>query len=779
MVPFVPAAMAGLIVRLVAPAVVALVACGHGHGADADGGSPDASGLDGGLPYPESPYEAVDLFVGTGGDGYGVGNTFPGATQPFSLVKLSPDTSAHSGAQPTFNHGGGYCYDDPMVLGFSHTHISGVGDPAYGNILFMPTVGIEAAKVLDAGYRSHWSHETEVARPGYYAVTLDDSDVRAELTVGTRVGYHRWQWPAPTPAGEAVVVIDVARAMGQGYSLESQVEILPGERRVRGSMWAQGEWGPIYPVHFDAVFDRDFVTHGTWQDGVFLSGDATADGTEVGAWVALDLVGDVTAWAEVGVAYTDPTGAQGNRLDEGVASFDEAWARAASAWDDQLSVIEVEGGTAKEQRIFYSAVYHALLHPTLVSDHDERALGFDYQVHQGTRPFYTDFSLWDTYRVENSLLILLRPEASEDMAESLVRMADHWGGLPRWPLSFGDSGSMCGTAADIVLAETYLKGRTGFDAEAGWSYSWDRARGPVCCAGRDAIDHYVSQGYVPTDLAGDAVSKTQEYNWADFALANLATAMGRATEAATLLEQSRSAATLWHDGVGFFRGRLEDGSWDEPPGGDWVDTKWYDYYEQGNAWQYLWLSPHPDLMAELMGGQAAFVARLDEFFDLSADHWESNTLGYWGPLPYYWHGNEPDLHAPYLYAAMGRPEGTQRWVRWIMANHYDLGPHGLAGNDDCGTLSAWYVFSALGFYPWPGSTRYYVGTPTFDRAVVHLAGGDLTITANGLDLGHYVQDVTLDGAPLTEPWFDHADIVDGGTLHFEVGAEPSDWGQVD
>jgi len=776
-----PGCVAFTAVSLVAIALVApgIIACGHGQGGDGDGGSRDASGMDGGLQYPQSPYEAVDLFVGTGGDGFGVGNTFPGATQPFSLVKLSPDTSSPNGAQVRFSHGGGYSYDDPLLLGFSHTHISGVGGSAYGNILFMPTVGIEADKVFDVGYRSHWSHETEVARPGYYAVTLDDTSVRTELTVGLRTGYHRWQWSASTPVGQAMVIIDVARAMGQGYCLESRVEILPGERRVRGSMWAQGEWGPHYPVYFDAVFDRDFLDHGTWRDGTFLTGDATADGTEVGAWVALDLVGDVTAWAQVGIAYTDLAGAQGNRLHEAVSSFNDAAARAASAWDEHLSVIEVEGGTAREQRIFYSALYHALLHPTQVSDHDERTLGFDYQIHQGDRPFYTDFSLWDTYRVENALLILLHPATSADMAQSLVRMAEQWGGLPRWPLSFGDSGAMCGTAADIVLAETYLKGETDFDVETGWSYSWERTRGAVCCAGRDEVDHYLNLGYVPSDLTDEAVSKTQEYNWADFALANLATALGRDAEAATLLEQSRSSATLWHEGVGFFRGRLADGSWDDLEGGEWSDTKWYNFYDQGNAWQYLWLSPHPDLAAELMGGRVSFLARLDEFFDLSVEHWESNTVGYWGPLPYYWHGNEPDLHAAYLYAAMGRPEGTQRWVRWIMATHYDLGPHGLAGNEDCGTLSAWYIFSALGFYPWPGSTRYYVGTPAFDRAVVHLAGGDLTITASDRDLGHYIQGVTLGGVPLNVPWFDHADIVDGGTLHFELGAEPSDWGRVE
>ena len=334
---------------------------------------------------------------------------------------------------------------------------------------------------------------------------------------------------------------------------------------------------------------------------------------------------------------------------------------------------------------------------------------------------------------------------------------------------------MIGTSADIVLADSWLKGATDFDVETAWSYMWDHARGPVCCAGRSGIEEYLSLGYVAADLEDGSVSKTEEYAWDDWALSGLATALGHDAEAATLLAQSRTIDALWDPEVGFFRGRNADGTWAEFSG----PTHLQDCYTEGNAWQHLWLTPHVDLLDEVMGGREAMLARLEEFFDLSAADWEDNTLDYWLPLPYYWHGNEPDIHAPYIFSAAGRPHLTQEWVRWIMDIHYDLGPNGLAGNDDAGTLSAWYVWSALGFYPLAGSDRYYVGTPAFDRAVVHLPGGDLTVEATGLAEGHYVQSVTLDGAALEVPWFTHDAIADGGTLTFVLGAEPSGWGRTD
>ena len=756
---------------LCATLALLLMACGDsGEGDHRDGGL-----ADGEVAFPETPSEAVDLFVGTGGDGFGVGSALPGATTPFSLVKLSPDTSAVNGSQIQWSHCGGYAYDDPMIVGFSHTHMHGIGVPGYGSVLFSPRVGFDPTGLWDNDYRQHYDKASEQAVPGYYAVTLEESGVEVELTTAHRTGYHRWTWPAATAEGEAVLLIDLAYAIGNGRGLAGSVEILPTERRIRGWTHTDSDHGGDFQVYFDAVFDHDFSVTGTWLEDTVSEGVNTADGTTVGAWVAFDLATDPTVFAEVGISYTGPAGAEANREAEAVASFDAARARAEAAWADALGIVALEGGTAKEQRIFYSALYHMYQHPTLSTDADGTYHGFDHQLQNDGRDFYTDFSLWDTYRTLHPLLILLLPEASADMAQSLVRMAEQWGGLPRWPLATSDSGSMIGTSADVVLGESYLKGVTDFDINTAWGYMWAHARGPVCCAGRSGIEEYLTLGYVANDLTGGSVSKTQEYAWDDWALSNLATALGKDAEAATLLAQSRTLGTLWHEESGFFRGRNADGSWDE----HFAATRWEDYYTEGDAWQHLWLTPHVDLLYDIMGSREAMLTKLEEFFDLSKQDWETSDFGFWAPLPYYWHGNEPDIHAAYLFAAAGRPHLTQKWVRWIMDIHYDLGPKGLSGNDDAGTLSAWYIFSTLGFYPWAGSDRYYVGTPAFERAVLHLPGGDLVVEAEGLDQGHYVQSVTLNGAPLDDPWFTHDAIVGGGTLHFTLGAEPSDWGSAD
>jgi predicted alpha-1,2-mannosidase len=726
--------------------------------------------------YYGSPIEAVDVFVGTGGDGFGVGSALPGASVPYGMVKLSPDTSSANGAQMQWNHCGGYAFDDPMIVGFSHTHMHGIGVPGYGSVLFKPSVGFDPAGIEDNGFRETYHKESEIGLPGYYAVTLAESGIAVELTAGVRTGVHHWTWPAETTGmDEAVLNIDLAYAIGGGQGLAGAVEVLPAERRVRGWTHTDSDHGGDFVVYFDAVFDHDVTGYGTWADGVVNEGSATAEATAVGAWLVFDIAEDPSVLAQVGISYTGAEGAALNREAEAVTSFGAARLRADQVWQERLGRIEVRGGTADEQRIFYSALYHVYQHPTLVTDADGSYRGFDDAVHNDGRPYYTDFSLWDTYRTLHPLLILLEPADSADMAQSLVRMADQWGGLPRWPLATSDSGSMIGTSADVVLAGSYLKGAGDFDVERAWGYMWDHARGPVCCASRSGIEEYLTLGYVAADVTGGAVSKTQEYAWDDWALSGLATALGKDDEATTLWDQSRTIGALWDPSVGFFRGRQADGSWDP----SFEPTAWEEYFTEGDAWQHLWLSPHADLLAEIMGGRETLLATLEEFFDLSKDFWENNALGLWAPLPYYWHGNEPDIHAAYLFAAAGRPHLTQKWVRWIMDIYYGLGPHGLAGNDDAGTLSAWYVFSALGFYPWAGSDRYYVGTPTFARATLHLPGGDFVVEATGHDQGFYVQSVTLNGAPLDEPWFSHADLADGGTLSFVLGAEPSDWGSMD
>ncbi len=768
--------------RILQPAFIrilfmSLVLLGGAPACGDDAVSSDDGGVDGGdgeVAYPESPYDAVDVFVGTGALGAGVGACYPGASLPFSLVKLSPDTSAQNGGMVQFYHYSGYFYDDPMIVGFSHTQLSGIGVPGYSNIRVMPTVGWSPDKAGDLNARQFTVKETETAAPGFYGVTLEDG-IEAELTVGEHTGYHRYTWPESTADGDAVLVFHVTATLVFGEPLAGNVVIDATDNRIHGWAFVNDQQGGDFRIWFDAQLDRPIVDFGVWADDE-VTDNPTASGTDVGAWVAFDASEPVNA--RVGLSWVDEAGALNNRLQDEVraADFDSAHDQARAAWESALGRVEVEGGSARHQRIFYSALYHSYLHPTRFSDADGRYAGFDGQIHDDNgKPFYTDMSLWDTYRTLHPLLTLLEPDITADMAESLVRMADQWGGLPKWPMANAEAGSMIGSPAAIMLAGAYLKGVTDFDVDGAWSHMYAQATGPLPEGTRSGIQEYLNLGYVAADVDSGAVSKTQEYNWADFAIANLAQALGHTTEAAALRAQSRSSTALWHDEVGFFRGRNADGSWDS----SFNQERWEDYFVEGNASQHLWLTPYPDVLTDVMGGRSGALDRLTDFFQQSLDFWECCDLGFWAPGPYYWHGNEPDIHAAYYFAMLGRPADTQRWVPWVRDIHYDLSPEGIAGNDDVGTLSAWYVWTALGLYPWAGSDLYVLGTPAFSRAVIHLDQGDLIIEATGLSEGPYAQEVTLDGQPLDRPWLYHHEIAAGGTLSFTLGAEPSTWGDTD
>lgn len=759
-----------LMLALVLVLAGGLMACGDKSNPADDAGVDSG---DGEVSFPESPYDAVDVFVGTGALGAGVGACYPGASLPFSLVKLSPDTSAQNGGMVQFYHYSGYFYDDPMIVGFSHTQLSGIGVPGYSNIRLMPTVGWSPDKAGSLEARQRFSKESEAAAPGYYTVTLDDG-ILAELTVGERTGYHRYTWPAGTANGDAVLVFDVTATLVFGEPLAGHVVIDATQNSVHGWAHVDDQQGGEFRIWFDAQLDRPIVDFGVWADGA-VNDYATVSGTDVGAWVAFDAADPVNA--RVGLSWVDAAGALANRLDDEsrAADFDTAHDQATAAWESTLGRIEVEGGSAVKQRIFYSALYHAYLHPTRFSDADGRYAGFDGQIHSDGRPFYTDMSLWDTYRTLHPLLTLLEPVITADMAESLVRMADQWGGLPKWPMANAEAGSMIGSPASIMLAGAYVKGVTDFDVPGAWSHMLAQATGPVPAGSRSGLQEYLNLGYVAADVDSGSVSKTQEYNWADFAIANLGEALGHTAEAAALRAQSRSSTSLWDGDVGFFRGRNADGTWDP----SFTDEHWEDYFVEGNAYQHLWLTPYPDVLTTVMGGRSGALDRLEDFFVRSRDFWECCDLGLWAPGPFYWHGNEPDIHAVYYFAMLGRPADTQRWLPWVMDIHYGLSPEGIPGNDDVGTLSAWYVWSALGLYPWAGSDLYILGTPSFSRAVIHLDQGDLIIEATGLSEGPYVQAATLNGEALVTPWLYHNDIAAGGTLSFTLGAEPSTWGETD
>ena len=736
--------------------------------ADADGAvdvAPDAGAdaADTAAGPPPSPAGSVDPFIGTGAQGFNVGNAFPGACTPYGMVKVSPDTTTTVGRPHVF-HCGGYRYEDTHVLGFSHMHLHGTGVPDYGVIRFMAATGpMDDAKATPHGYRSRLDHATEEASPGRYAVTLADPDVRVELTAGPRAAWHRYTFPA---GAEGVVLVDLGEVMVNGRVEDAAVTVDAAARTVRGWQHNVGDFSGRYGgfrVYFEARFDRAIDSWGVWDTEGRHAAAVGGAGVPLGAWFAFDTATDADVTVQVGISLVSEANAAAN-LDADLtgATFDDQVDVAEAAWEAELGRVEIEGTTADERTIFYTALYHVMMMPTLLMDVTDEYVGIDQQVHVADGfSYYTDFSMWDTFRTLHPLVTLIQPEYAADFAQTLTRMAEDGGKMPRWPMGTGYTGSMIGSAADCVIAGTYLKGVTNFDVESAYA-----ALLPATV--RDGMDEYLALGYVSTTSSG-SVSKTLEYAFEDWCIANLAQALGETEDAARFYARAESYRNLWDSETQFFRPRTPEGDFETP----FLPTAFADAYTEATAWQYSWFVPHdvPGLVG-LFGSPEAMVEKLDRFFAETASHFNFIVPGF-----YYYHGNEPSIQAAYMFLEAGRPDLAQKWARWVMATNYRTDPGGIIGNDDAGTLAAWYVFSALGFYPLPGSDRYFVGSPIVDRAVLHLAGGDLVVTVEGGGPDAlYVQSVRLNGEPLDVPWFTHGDIVGGGTLDFVMGVDPSDWG---
>jgi predicted alpha-1,2-mannosidase len=724
------------------------------HEADADGDEP--------LPEPrraETPLiQWVDPFIGTGGVGFGVGSTFPGPQVPFGMVRPGPDTTASSAPPP--NHCAGYWYDDPYIKGFSHTRANGMGIPEYGVVALMPTDGMDASKTSWEGYRAPFSHADEEASPGYYAVTFGDSDIRVELTATARVGVHRYTFPA---GSDPVVLVDVGHHMADVEVLDGRVEVDPAAAEVAGFVTFRAGYSGRYggmSVYYAMRFSDVPAAYGVWQAGRLFEGETSRTGADSGAWLGFDAT---EVEAAVAISFVSEEGARRNLEMPAIEA----------EWEEALGRVEVEGRSERDFEIFYTALYRTLLMPTLAMDVDGSYRGLDQEVHVADGFTYlTDFSLWDTYRTLHPLLTLLYPERQLDMVRSLVAMARDGGSFPRWPLGVGYTGGMVGDPADIVIADSWVKGVRGFDLREAYDLALVTATAPLPegspADDRAGIAEYLELGYVPIEAAGGSASWTLEMAVADFCLGVLAGELGEDEDRASFEERSGNWRNLWDEESGFLIGRNADGGFPD----DVAPFAWQDYYAEGNAWQYLWLVPH-DLegLADVMGGREALFARLDTFFEASAAEDYMPVM----PSRYYWHGNEPDLHAAWIYSALDRPAGSARWVRWALERHYGDGPDGLPGNDDGGTMSAWYIFSAAGLYPIPGTEDYLLNAPIFTRLVLRLAGGDLVIEAPAAsERAVYITAAMLDGVALERarvPW----DALPGASLRFDLGPEPSIW----
>ena len=784
------AAQSSVVLVCSALLALALSACGDDDAAPLDAGAPDAGvdlGVDLGPPPPAHAAalplrQWVDPRIGSGGVGYSVGNAYPGPQRPFGMVKPGPDTSSHGGAA-SFYHCAGYYADDLEIFGFSHTRMNGVGIVDYGAVAVMPLTGMSAERLPRAGHTATFSKASEEASPGYYAVTLDgvapgEAPIRVELTATDHVALHRWTW---APGADAVAMFDIGHTfggVGDVTIVDGSVTVDATAGEVSGfASFVGGYSGSVggIPVYFVARFSQPIARHGVWKAGALVEGEDTRTGGDTGAYVGFDVPTGAPVEAALAISFVDLAHARLNLdAEQPTVDFDATRAETENVWETALSRVEVEGRTERDFRLFYSALYHTQLMPTLMTDVDGSYVGMDRAVHvaAGFR-YYSDFSLWDTFRTEHPLLALLYPEHQTDFLKSLAQMAIDGGYIDSWPLAYAYTGGMVGESAAVVFADSLAKGLSDFDLRAAYDSMRETAMGPTPpgsrYGGRGGIADYLALGYVPLEAGGASVSETLEYAYDDWALARMADALGETADAAMFEARAGNWRNTLDPLSGYLIGRHRDGTF------PLVETtiNWSDWYAEGNVMQYTYYVPQ-DLpgMAAAMGGRDVLLADLEHLFVQT----RGSRRGV-GPDRYYWQGNEPDLHYAWTFAALDRPEGTQRWTRWIVQNRYGDGPDGLPGNDDAGTMSAWLVYAMSGFYTLAGAPDYLVGSPTLTKVVMHLPGGDFTIEApDASAAAMYVRDATLDGVPLARARFTHAEIADGATLHLEMSDLPETWG---
>ncbi|MDE1150565.1 MAG: GH92 family glycosyl hydrolase [Azospirillaceae bacterium] len=716
----------------------------------------------------------VDPFIGTGGHGH----TFPGATVPFGMVQLSPDTD-----NERWDSCSGYHQDDGTIMGFSHTHLSGTGVGDLLDVLVVPAVGpvLLTPGDLDhpeGGYRARYDHADEHATPGYYRVLLKDSGIEAELTAAARAGLHRYHFPAGKDG--AHLLIDFHHGMQDKHGVTTRVkdatlklvgnDTLVGGRRV--FQWADGRH-----IYFALKLSRPFAKAELYSDDKPVTGDGVA-GTNLKCALHFPDASTAPLLVKVGVSAVDIDGALRN-LDSDIPDFDFDRVRGAArdAWQAELSRIRIEADSDTDRRIFYSALYHALVAPTLFSDVDGRYRGMDDAVHQmpAGRKTYTTYSLWDTYRALHPLFTLAQADRVPDLVDALVRMAvESPAGPPVWPLQGRETGCMIGWHSAVVLAEAQAKGFTGIDYKAAWPAFHKRAFQDESLG----MGEYRAKGYIPSDTVDEAVSKTLEYAYDDWALAHLAAGLGAKDEAKALAERSRNYRNVFDGGVNFVRARDSAGKWIEPfdPRAMGHMKKWRDYTET-NSWEATFLNQH-DVYGYmgLFGGPDRFEAKLDELFTTSSEMPADAPPDIAGLVGQYAHGNEPSHHVAYLYAYTGAHHKTQARVRMLLKTMHQDKPDGLAGNEDCGQMSAWYLMSAMGLYAVDPVTPIYVfGSPLFRKVELAVgAGRQLVIEApgNGPD-APYIQSVTWNGKPHGKSWISHADVAKGGHLVFKMGSTPN------
>ncbi|MCH7410433.1 GH92 family glycosyl hydrolase [Belliella sp. DSM 111904] len=735
----------------------------------------------------------VDPFIGTAK----MGHTYPGATVPFGSIQLSPDTDtipyAYEGKYnpDVYRYCAGYQYDDPTIVGFSHTHFSGTGHADLGDLLMMPTVGKlrlnpGTADQPDNGYRSRYAHDEESASPAYYQVLLKDYDINVELTSSTRVGMHKYTFPK-TDQGHVILDLKAGIYPFEGKNVWTFIRI-ENDSTVTGYRQTQG-WARTRTVYFALKFSKPFKSYGNEKydekqvyRGFWGRFDQSKNfpeiaGKEIRAYFDFEFEENSDPLiAKMAISPVSAAGALANMEAEIPHwDFEQVKREGEALWEQELRKVTVEMDDPDDMYNFYTSMYHASLGPTVYMDADGSYRGLDQNIHQADGfTNYTSFSLWDTYRALHPLFNIIQPERNADMINSMLAHADQsvHGMLPIWSHYANENWCMIGYHAVSVIADAMAKGVKGFDHEKALQASINTSNTNYF----DGIGDYVALGYVPEDKSGSSVSKTLEYAYDDWAIAQMATQLKKDSIAQIYNHRSESYKNVYDESIGFTRPKLSDGSF--RTSFDPLDTHGQGFIE-GNSWNYSLYVPHdPKSLIKMMGGNELFIQRLDSLFTMELpDKYFENTedITREGIIGNYVHGNEPSHHVVYLYNWTSQPQKSQDKIRNILKTMYQNSPDGLGGNDDFGQMSAWYVFSALGFYPVaPGATEYALGSPLVKTASLPLSNGKTfrVVAKNQGPDRPFVKAVYLNGKELKEPFIDHADITSGGVLEFHMDKKP-------
>jgi len=741
----------------------------------------------------------VNPFIGT----QEMGHTFPGASVPFGFVQLSPDTDTIPYEKDgkynpeVYRYCAGYQYTDPTIVGFSHTHFNGTGHSDLGDFLIMPEVGKlqlnpGTADHPESGYRSRFRKVTEQASPGYYRVHLDDPDVEAELTATTRCGFHQYTFPQ---TDSALILLDMIHGIYNydGKVLWASIRVV-NDTLVEGYRITSG-WARTRYLYFAMVFTKPFrnygyrnedkpVYRGFWRRFNISSDFPEMAGKKIRAWFGFNTDQGEKIGVKIGLSAVSMAGALKNLQAEiPHHDFEKTRTEARQSWEQELGRIKIEAPADRKVN-FYTALYHSMQSPVVYMDMDGKYRGADQEIHQAEGfTNYTIFSLWDTYRALHPLLALLYPRRTADMINSMLA---HWEQspehmLPVWSHHGNENWCMIGYHAIPVIADAYAKGIRGFDVEKAFRACLATANNPVY----EGISDYVKYGYAPDDRVNNAASVTLEYAYDDYTLACFAREIAASSDATDDLKKSALLSlpdfvsragnyrNVFDQSTGFMRSKKSDGGWKTPVNP--LSTIGQGFIE-GNSWNYTFFVPHDVAgLINLMGGEKPFIRRLDSLFTMHLDDSyfaETEDVTRDGLIGNYVHGNEPSHHVAYLYDWTSKPWKTQEKIHLIVNTMYRNAANGLCGNDDCGQMSAWYIFSVLGFYPvCPGNPEYAIGNPCVAFAAISLPDGKtFSIKANGFgDKNIYIQSMILNGRKLEQPFIRHSDILQGGELIFNMG----------